>query len=331
MQTEVYLKGIEENRAACTGCGACVNICKKDAIHMQMENGFLYPIINRETCISCGRCREICPVNKLQTLKPDNLLEGPYAYAARAINESVLWDSSSGGVFSILAERILNTGGVVFGVRFNSEFQTEHDCVRTKGSLFYLRQSKYVQSDMKLMMRSAKWYLDSGKNVLFSGTPCQIAGLKSFLGSDYDNLLCVDLSCHGVPSPIVWKKYLQNRCEKANSFPVEVNMRYKQKNSSRSFIKITYKNGKEYIQSHKKDPYMNCFTGDICLRESCYYCQYKQSLYKGADLTLGDFLGIEKQSIGLDGSNISLILVHSKKGMEILNTCKHEMLLLQAI
>jgi coenzyme F420-reducing hydrogenase beta subunit len=188
----------------CTGCAACYSVCPVQCISMKEdEEGFLFPIIDEEKCAQCSLCEKICPVIfQGKERKPLNV------YAVKNPNEEIRLQSSSGGIFTLLAEHIINNGGVVFGARFNEDWEVVHDYTETIEGIEAFRGSKYVQSRIGDMFKTAKDFLETGRNVLFSGTPCQIAGLKAFLQRDYDNLLTVDLVCHGVPSPLVWKKYL---------------------------------------------------------------------------------------------------------------------------
>ena len=189
----------------CCGCNACVQHCPKSCVTMQEdEEGFLYPIVDQEACIDCGLCEKVCPVlNQGEERKPLQV------YAANNPNEEIRMQSSSGGVFTLLAETIIQEGGVVFGARFNDDWEVIHDYTETKEELAAFRGSKYVQSRIGDSYCQAEQFLKKGRKVLFTGTPCQIAGLNLFLRKEYGNLLTVDFICHGVPSPGVWKSYLE--------------------------------------------------------------------------------------------------------------------------
>lgn len=189
----------------CSGCMACVNICPKDAIKIKRIDGFEYPYIDDKICIKCGKCNISCPII-------NNHEEKKYSqkvYAAKNKNTEIRMNSSSGGVFTLIAEWILDNNGVVFGAKFNEKMQVVHDYAETKEGLAVLRGSKYVQSQIGISYKKVKEFLESGKKVLFTGTPCQVEGLLSFLGKKYDNLYTQDIICHGVPSPLVWKKYIE--------------------------------------------------------------------------------------------------------------------------
>lgn len=189
----------------CCGCSACVQKCPRQCISLQEdEEGFLYPIVNEQACIDCGLCEQVCPI-----LHPGEAHKPFKVFAAKNSNEKIRSESSSGGVFTILAESVLEEGGVVFGAKFSEHWGVVHDYTETKEGLAAFRGSKYVQSCIGDCFIKAKSFLVQGRKVLFSGTPCQISGLKRFLGKEYGNLLAVDFICHGVPSPKVWRMYLE--------------------------------------------------------------------------------------------------------------------------
>lgn len=188
----------------CCGCSACVQVCPKQCISMSADNeGFLYPQIDTAICIDCGLCEKVCPV-----INQNEPREPLAVYAANNNNEDIRLKSSSGGIFTLLAEQIISEGGVVFGARFNENWEVVHDYTEAIEGLEPFRGSKYVQSIIGDNFIKAKQFLTDGRKVLFSGTPCQIAGLKKFLRKEYENLLTVEVVCHGVPSPMVWRDYL---------------------------------------------------------------------------------------------------------------------------
>ena len=202
---------ISKNRADCTGCSACKNICLKSCITMERDDeGFLYPKINHDACINCGRCESVCPSLNFKATMPTAL---PDVFAAVYPNEKVRRHSSSGGAFTALSELILNDGGIIFGAGFDEKWRVVHTAAENLDELENLRGSKYVQSEIGDVYKRVKVELKKDRPVLFSGTPCQCAGLKSFLGKDYDNLLTVDVICHGTPSPMLWEKYLEHHAQ----------------------------------------------------------------------------------------------------------------------
>lgn len=194
-----------QDKKECCGCSACASVCPKNCITMSEDSeGFLYPHVDESVCIDCHLCERVCPmINHGKDREPLAV------YAAKNSNETIRMQSSSGGIFTLLAERVIDEGGVVFGASFNDRWEVVHDHVETKEELAKFRGSKYVQSKIGDNYRKVKLFLSEGRNVLFSGTPCQISGLKKYLRKDYDNLLAVDFICHGVPSPGVFRTYLQ--------------------------------------------------------------------------------------------------------------------------
>ena len=201
----------------CCGCSACAQICPRKCILMQEDDeGFLYPKVDKKSCIDCHLCERVCPV--LNQSKPKKPLK---VYASINKDENIRLCSSSGGIFTALAEKVIAEGGVVFGARFDDKWEVVHDYVETKEDLSKFRGSKYVQSRIENCYKEAEVFLKAGRIVLFSGTPCQIAGLILFLKKSYNNLLTVDFVCHGVPSPGVWRRYLKEeiarQCDRKNT------------------------------------------------------------------------------------------------------------------
>lgn len=195
-----------KDKKACCGCGACVQRCPKQCITLHEDSeGFLYPVADASVCINCGLCEKVCPVINQHTAH-----EPLQTFAAKNPNEAVRAASSSGGVFTMLAESVIKSGGVVFGAAFDQQWKVVHTCATTIEGLQKFRGSKYLQSQTNNTFREAETYLRQGRQVLYSGTPCQVAGLKKYLRKDYDNLLTLDFICHGVPSPGVFRTYLRD-------------------------------------------------------------------------------------------------------------------------
>lgn len=263
---------------------------------------------------------DVCPIiNKAEI---DNI---PIAYSCINNNETIRLESSSGGIFTLVAENILDKGGVVFGARFNDKFKLEHDFIKTKEELSKLRGSKYLQSKIGNSYNQAKKFLDSGRRVLFTGTPCQIAGFKSYLGKPYANLVTIDIICHGVPSPEVWRKYVEFREREAESSTQRITFRQKNEGWRRYSVSFLFKNDTEYREISSKDLYMKAFLKDVCLRPSCYQCEFK-TLNRQSDITLGDFWGIESILPNMDDDKgTSLVFVNSNNGRKIFNCISNEM------
>ena len=301
----------------CNGCTACSSICPKHCIEMKAnEDGFLYPIVNKDNCISCNLCDKVCPVNNEIKLN-----DVPNAYAAINKKEEERLQSSSGGVFSLIANYILDKNGYVVGAAYNDKFEVELLTIDSKEELHKLRGAKYSQSRLGDVFGKIKEFLDTDHYVLFSGTPCQVGGLKYYLRKDYEKLVLIDTVCHGVPSPLVWKKYVEYRSKTDNKgeIPISINLRSKSSGWSRYNYSIEFFYGKKlYSKVNGQDPYMKAFVGNYCLRESCYDCSFK-STQRISDFTLGDYWGIWNQNPEMDDNKgTSLLLVHSIKGNKIL-------------
>lgn len=298
----------------CSGCSACANICPVNAISMKPDSeGFEYPEIDFNICVSCGKCRNICPVaNKYKDTE-----QIPKVYAAVNNNEEARLNSSSGGLFTALAEKVIEDGGVVFGAGFGEHLKVVHKMCGDKNGLSELRGSKYVQSEIGNTYREAKEQLEAGKKVLFVGTPCQIGGLLAYLGKEYENLITVDFICHGVPSPKVWEKYVEFREAKAASKTQRTFFRHKKYGWKMYSVQFEFSNCTEYIQVLTKDLYMRGFLAHLYLRPACGVCSFKQ-IGRQSDITLADFWGIEKTDSAFnDNKGTSLVMVHSAKGEEI--------------
>ena len=302
-----------KDKSLCSGCSACKNICPKNAIEMiEDECGFKYPKINRELCINCGLCNKVCPI--LNKKIGEN---NPKCYACYNKDEKTRMNSSSGGIFSLLATEILNRNGVVFGAAFNNDFSLTHQYIEKIEDLDKLRTSKYLQSNIGDSYKQVKKFLNSDRYVLFTGTPCQIEGLISYLGKNYDKLYTQDIICHGVPSPKVWKKYLEYREKIDKEKPKKINFRDKKQEGWKMFsLSFKYKE-KEYSKNQKQDLYMKAFLKDVCLRNSCYNCSFRKK-QRLSDITLADYWGIEKIHPELDDNKgTSLVLVNSNKGKKL--------------
>lgn len=331
----------------CCGCSACVLVCPKQCISMSADNeGFLYPQVDGAICIDCGLCDKVCPV-----INQEEPREPLAVYAAKNNNEEIRLKSSSGGIFTLLAEQIIAEGGVVFGARFNESWEVVHDYTETIEGLEPFRGSKYVQSVIGDNFIKAKQFLKDGRKVLFSGTPCQIAGLKKFLRKEYENLLTVEVVCHGVPSPMVWRDYLDyKRAKRAvgkntvssslNELPVIAGISFRDKtNGWKKFgFKISYAASKAAENSVSKsadntnyeitpfseDLFMKGFLKNLYLRPSCYHCAARQGK-SGADISIADYWGIQSIHPEIDDDKgTGLILINTKQGANYFNSTANQ-------
>ena len=317
----------------CCGCGACVQRCPKSCISMREDNeGFLYPEVDKEMCIDCGLCEKVCPViNQSKERQP------LVVYAAKHKDEQIRLASSSGGAFTAIAEPVIEEGGVVFGAKFDKDWSVIHDYTETKEGLAAFRGSKYVQSRIGESYKNAEAFLKTGRKVLFSGTPCQIAGLKRFLSKEYDNLLTVDFICHGVPSPGVWREYLKEetarQCggknsvlphpkDKSGDVRIEnISFRDKRLGWKKFSFALTLsvpdghgaKNSVLLTSSKYHNPFLKGFLRNLYLRPSCHDCPTK-GFRSNSDLTIADFWAINKYiPHANDKKGSSLLFVHHVK------------------
>lgn len=305
----------------CTGCTACQNVCPKKCIEMKSDiNGFLYPNVEKQsTCIECNQCENICPI-----IHKKNNEYRSVAYAAFSKNENLREESSSGGIFSEIAMQILSQDGVVYGAAYDEQFEVKHCCIDRAEDLWKLRGAKYAQSNLDSIFPDVLGKLQNGKKVLFSGTPCQVAGLKAFLRKEYANLYLVDFICHGVPSPMAWKAYIEYRTRNdANGkLPIAVNLRSKVTGWSRYQYSnvFQYEDGKTYSVKSSDSLFMKLFVGDSISRPSCENCQFK-GYHRDSDITLGDFWGIWDIAPEMDDNKgTSAVLIQSAKGADLWNT-----------
>ena len=338
-----------KDKKDCCGCNACMQRCPKQCITMQADNeGFLYPIVDTAQCTDCGQCEKVCPViNQNEPRRPLKV------YAAYNKNEETRMQSSSGGIFTLLAEETIKKGGVVFGVKFNKDWMPEFGYTETIEGIAPFRGSKYVQAIVGNAYKQADEFLKTGRKVLFTGTPCQIAGLKLYLRKEYENLLAVDIICHGVPSPKVWNMYLEETCSKLlttmpdgkNSVGSANGGTYKSCIEAISFrskitgwkkfsflLKLNFSNcdGKNtgvFAETLDKNAFMRAFLSDTILRPSCYACPTKQGK-SHSDITIADFWGIDNIDPAFDDDKgCGVVFLNSAKGKELysrINTVSKE-------
>lgn len=302
----------------CSGCSACGSACPQAAITMQPDaKGFLHPVIDASSCVNCGLCRRVCPQNDALAHR-----EHLQVYAGLAVQDRVRARSSSGGIFSLLAAAAIRKQGVVFGAALDRDLTVRHIMAESLEEVEKLRGSKYVQSDLGDAYQKAAEQLAAGRFVLFSGTPCQIDGLYHFLGSrPKENLLTVDILCHGVPSPAVFRKFVESKPCKC----VSVNFRKKDPGWDSFSTELTYENGKTEIDNS----YYYFFNGSYCLRDSCYRCKYS-NVNRVGDITLGDFWGYREsppEYIENDDLGISFICINTIKGQTELKKIRRELAL----
>lgn len=303
----------------CCGCDACTQICPQKCISMKTDSeGFSYPIADKSVCIECGLCEKVCPVKNAK--KCNETTVG--TYIAYAKNEPMRLKSSSGGLFSLFAQNVLKSNGVVFGAAFDKELMVHHIKVEDEKELKLLRGSKYLQSRIENTYIEAKLELQKGRKVLYTGTACQIAGLKNFLKRDYDNLYTIDILCHGVPSPKLWKFYLNSQQNIYSADITDVSFRSKDFGWKAFAMELNFNNLSKYKKPFTQDPFMDLFLSNICLRPSCHSCKFK-ALERPSDITIGDCWGIEKYMPELDDDKgTSVILTHSHKGEEMFENIK---------
>lgn len=312
------------DKSHCCGCSACVQRCPKQCITMaEDEEGFLYPQVDTSKCVDCHLCEMVCPV-----INQDEARTPLEVYAAKNSDDDIRLKSSSGGIFTLLAEQTIKDGGVVFGACWDKDWNVKHDYIDNISDLQRFRSSKYLQSVIDDNYLKAEQFLKTGRKVMFTGTPCQIAGLKHFLRKEYDNLLAVEIICHSVPSPGVWQQYLTTRLHtlKWNKSDIR-NISFRDKKTgwkTYSFV-IENKDGNSFIELSSKNAFMRGFLADLYTRPSCHACPAKQ-LRSGSDLTLGDFWGIESLMPEIDDDKgVSAIIVNSDKGKQVLHNINVEL------
>ena len=308
----------------CCGCTACMHSCPKRCIRMAAnDEGFLYPKIQTENCINCGACEKVCPILADKSPIVNDMKQ---ACAVTLNDQDILINSSSGGLFTALADAVFNEGGCIFGAAFDADFSRVHHVkAENTEELCTLRGSKYMQSELNECYPEVRKELGLDRWVLFTGTPCQIAGLKCYLGREYNRLICVDVICHGAPSSIIWQHYLNSVEEKLGGRAVAVNFRDKKYGWKEYGLNITAEGKKTYYCPKKQNPYMRMFLKNVCLRESCYHCRAKgNGVY--SDITMGDFWGVEQILPEKDSSRgVSLAIIHTQKGRELFEQARSSM------
>ena len=310
----------------CSGCAACYAVCPRKAISMQPdEEGFAYPHIDESLCVHCGLCARACP-----SLNPQAPREPLAVYAAKAKDDGLRKESSSGGIFSLLARQIISDGGIVYGAAISGrDLSVVHCSAENEEELSWLRGSKYVQSDVGDTYGNVRTQLDAGRKVLFSGTPCQVAALRNFLARDYENLVCVEVICHAAPSPLAWKKFLEKRAaasakgrDSARPEAVidrRISFRCKDCGWKRFSLSLRFTNDKEYLLDLRADTFLRGFLAELYNRPSCHECSVRE-LRSGADITLGDYWNVHQRFAEMDDDvGTSVVLVNTEKGATLLD------------
>jgi coenzyme F420-reducing hydrogenase beta subunit len=312
-----------DKRSRCTGCAACAACCPVACITMRPDHeGFRHPEIEESHCTKCGLCTRICPAFRVQPASlNDALLAAPAVYAVWNLDSEIRRLSSSGGVFSALAENILSRNGVVVGAAFDDQFVVRHILIESAGEIPRLRGSKYVQSEVPPSLYLEIWSrLKQGQTVLFSGTPCQVAGLRGFLPQPYERLFCCDLVCHGVPSPSLLARYTQAK-QRSGRVLKAVYFRDKVHGWKKYGMRFVWQDGETYAKA--TDSYLMAFLRNYALRPCCFECAYANTQRQG-DLTLADFWSVAERypDYDRDDKGTSLVLVNTNNGREWLDECR---------
>lgn len=308
-----------ESPKECCGCAACVNACALNAIKMKEDGaGFVYPDVDTSVCVECSKCVNVCAFTK----KGEGTNDEIAVYAVASKDRDVLRQSSSGGVFTLLAKVVLDNGGAVFGAAWNNGVSLEHVCVENESDLQRLRGSKYVQSNTGDTFRRVKQLLGDGRQVCYCGTPCQISGLKSYLGKEYDGLFCIDLVCHGVPSMKLLKDDLKHVC--GDKFDAIKDIRFRDKSYGWGVKGSVVFDDSKIRYNAGNSPYYFYFLKGELYRESCYNCRYPSEGRQG-DITLGDYWGIRQDLIDKMGDvdpdlGVSCVIVNTQKGQQWLSS-----------
>lgn len=312
-----------KRREECCGCNACGDICGKLAITFKTDNeGFWYPEVDMKKCVDCGLCEKVCPIINIKNLKKNNLPQS-ICYAAEHKNIEVIFDSTSGGLFSALAEIMYRSKGYVGGAVFNEDFTVRHFISNNKEDLPKLRSSKYLQSNLEGFYKQVKQLVTAGEQMLVCGTPCQMAALRAYLQKDYENLIIADFVCRGINSPTVWLKYIASFEERYGSPVVYAKAKSKEYGWRNLTQKVILEDGRHLYETKDRNDFTKGYlrTNAYC-RPSCHTCKFK-GFPRIADITLADFWGIEKVDKSMDKNlGTSLVMVNSQKGVAYFEKAK---------
>lgn len=305
----------ENQKNKCCGCTACASVCPKNAIEMVEDNeGFKYPKVDKTKCINCNLCEKVCPYINKKKKEHDNTI----GFLIQNKNKEVLSLSTSGGFFDSISKYVISENGFVCGATFDDNFVVKHEIYNDFKKIKKFRESKYVQSDLNGCFVKIKKLLDSGNLVCFSGTPCQVEGLKGYLRKDYDNLITVDFCCRSVPSPKLFEEYKKYQEKRYKSKIVDFHFRKKTYGYHHGTLRIKFANGREYNGSNRVDLYNKIFHSDKCSRLSCYNCVAK-GINRNSDFTIFDSWNPSILNKNIKDNNLgyTTLLIHSKKGTKL--------------